>query len=257
MAFVQIVNNMTLLLIICINFAISLLSLIGLSITAYKQLKKSQLTSIFISFSAGTLIATAFINMISEALHEGGEEIIFYTLVGIIFSFLMERTMVWYHHHHDDTHNIKPTGPLVLFGDAIHNFIDGVAIAATAVVSPIAALSASIGIAAHEIPQEFADFMILIHAGYTRKKALFFNFLSAFTSVVGGIVGYFFLQTIDEALPVALAFSAGTFIYIAAADLIPSLHEKQHSRNAVVQTVSFLTGIILIFFISSIFAHAH
>jgi len=196
-------------------------------------------------------LSAAFLNMLSEAIHVGGEEMLIYTLFGIVFSFFMERSVLWYHHHHDDTHNIKPSGSLVLFGDAIHNFIDGVAIAATVTISPMAGISAAIGIAAHEIPQEFADFMILVHSGYEKKRALLLNFLSALTAVAGGIVGYFFVNRIEGALPIALAMTAGIFIYIAAADLIPELHEDHHKQSSMTQIIPFVVGILLIIVLAS------
>lgn len=246
---------MALFWIILINLIISLLSFVGVSTFASKNLLKGRLTCIFISFSAGVLLSAAFLNMLSEAIHVGGEEILIYTLFGIVFSFFMERSVLWYHHHHDDTHNIKPSGSLVLFGDAIHNFIDGIAIAATVTISPMAGISAAIGIAAHEIPQEFADFMILVHSGYEKKRALFLNFLSALTAVAGGIVGYFFVNRIEGALPIALAMTAGIFIYIAAADLIPELHEDHHKQSSIVQIVPFIVGIFLVIAISSFTIH--
>jgi len=246
---------MTLVWIILINLAISLLSFVGVSTFASKNLLKGKLTCIFISFSAGVLLSAAFLNMLSEAIHVGGESILIYTLLGIVFSFFMERSVLWYHHHHDNTHNIKPSGSLVLFGDAIHNFIDGVAIAATVIISPVAGISAAIGIAAHEIPQEFADFMILVHSGYEKKRALFLNFLSALTAVAGGIVGYFFVNRIEGALPIALAITAGIFIYIAAADLIPELHEDHHKQSSMTQTIPFVVGIILIIVFASFSNH--
>lgn len=242
---------MTLFWIILINLAISLLSFVGVSTFASKNLLKGKLTCIFISFSAGVLLSAAFINMLSEAIHDGGEEVLIYTLLGIVFSFFMERSVLWYHHHHDDTHNIKPIGSLILYGDAIHNFIDGVAIAATIIISPVAGISAAIGIAAHEIPQEFADFMVLIHSGYDKKRALFLNFLSALTAVLGGFAGYFFVNTFEGTLPIALAITAGIFIYIAAADLIPELHEDHHKQSSATQIVPFILGIFLILAISS------
>lgn len=242
---------MTLVWIIFINLAISLISFVGVTTFVSKKLLSKKLTCVFISFSAGVLLSAAFINMLSEAIHTGGEEVLTYTLFGVVFSFLMERSVLWYHHHHDNTHNIKPTGSLVLFGDGIHNFIDGVAIAATVMISPVAGISAAIGIAAHEIPQEFADFMILVHSGYEKKRALFLNFLSALTAVAGGIVGYFFVNRIEGALPIALAMTAGIFIYIAAADLIPELHEDHHKQSSFTQIVPFILGIFLILAISS------
>jgi len=248
---------MSLFLIILLNFIISLMSLVGVSTIAVKSIFKKRLTCIFISFSAGVLLASAFLNMLAEALHDSNEEILIYALGGMVFGFLMERSVLWYHHHHENTHNIKPTASLVLFGDSIHNFIDGIAIAATTVVSPIAGISTAIGIVAHEIPQEFADFMILVNAGFGKKKALIYNFFSALFAVVGGIVGFYFLQLFSGLLPISLATTAGIFIYIAAADLIPELHEDYKKNKSLEQVVPFMIGMTLIYLMAQFFTHAH
>lgn len=252
MASARVANNMTLFWIILLNSAISLISLIGVSTFLIKYLRKSQFSGFVISFSAGVLLSSAFLNMLTEAVDESNGSILIYALFGMVIGFLMERSMLWYHHHHSETHNIKPTASIVLLGDAIHNFIDGLAIAATAVISPQSAIVMTIGIAAHEIPQEFADFMILVHSGMKRKTALFYNFISALTAIFGGIAGYFFINRFHYLLPVALALTGGTFIYIAAADLIPSLHENYHKNKSRNQTFAFLLGIFLIYFLSVI-----
>jgi len=241
---------MTLFWVVFLNFLISLISLVGIFTITAKIASQGKLTCIFISFSAGVLLAAAFLNMLSEAIQVGGESVLIYALLGMVLGFMMERTVLWYHHHHDDTHNIQTSANLVLFGDSIHNFIDGVAIAATTVVSPIAGITTAIGIAAHEIPQEFADFMILKNAGYKNKKALIYNFISATFAILGGLVGFYFINQISGLLPLSLAITAGIFIYISAADLIPELHEDSHKNSKAEQLVPFFAGILLIFLIS-------
>lgn len=249
---------MILLSIIIANSAVSLLSLVGLMIIGLTKKTSRPITMLFVSFSAGVLLATAFLSILTEALHDGGTELVLImTLTGIVFSFLMERFLLWYHHHHENTHNLHPTVILILGGDGVHNFIDGIAIAATFLVSPILGMTTTLAIAAHEIPQELADFMVLTHTGLSRKKALFYNFLSACTAVVGGIVGYFSLQTLEGSLPIALALTAGIFIYIATADLIPELHDDVKKKNASLQVVSFICGIVIVYILTELIGHTH
>lgn len=258
MAGAEIVLNMSILTYTIIaSFVTSLVSLIGIVFLLGKTSSYEASSKSMVSFAAGVLIATAFINILNEALHEGPiDMVLLVTLAGIVFSFFMERFVLWYHHHHNDMHNIKPSAYLVIMGDSIHNFIDGIAIAATFSVSVPLGIITTVAIMAHEIPQEIADFMILVRSGFTRQKALMFNFLTALTAVLGGIVGVLLVNTYSNILPSALAFTAGIFIYIAAADLIPELHENHDRSKPLNQAVPFVLGIALIVFITQ-FMHVH
>lgn len=212
-----------------------------------------------VSFAAGALLAAAFLNILPEAL-EGLETFTAMTwaMVGVVGAFLMERSLLWYHHHHDETHNINPTSLLVVFGDGIHNFIDGLAIAAAFLVHPVLGMTTTLAVAAHEIPQEIADYSILRHCGMTRKKALLMNFGSGLASVVGGLVGFYFLQDSTTMVYYALALAGGIFIYVSAADLIPELHHSQtREQGWILQTVMFIVGIVLIMLITVNTPHSH
>ncbi|PIQ73878.1 ZIP zinc transporter [Candidatus Roizmanbacteria bacterium CG11_big_fil_rev_8_21_14_0_20_36_8] len=248
---------MTLLIIITLTVAISLLSFVGIFLTKASMFSKRKFSHISVSFAAGVLIAAAFIQILPEAFHTTDDQdtLLFATLCGLVIGFLMERSLLWYHHHHENTHNLHPTALLVLFGDGVHNFIDGIAIAATTLINPALGLTTTIAIAAHEIPQEFADYMILRNKGMSKNKALFLNFISALTAVVGGILGYFLLQQVESMIPLALGVTAGLFIYIGAADLIPELHEESDKNNAIQQTVPLLLGILIIFLLSRFLSH--
>lgn len=215
------------------------------------------MVGVFVSFAAGTLLTSAFVNILHEAL-EGGEiyPVLLLTLSGMIFSFFLERFFVWHHHHHEDMHNMEPSAWLVIIGDGVHNFIDGLAIAATFVASPLIGWATTLAVAAHEIPQEIADFSVLRHSGVKVKRALWLNFLSALTAILGGIVGFYSIQQFDNILPLALGFTAGIFIYLSSADLIPSLHEEYHSGGIIRQVVPFVIGVIMILVLSQLFAHA-
>lgn len=240
--------------IIAANVIISLISLVGLFYLVSRKLFNKQNTHYLVSFAAGVMLSTAFVSMLPESL-EGGDtkSILLATLGGIVFGFFLERFLLWYHHHHEDTHNIKPTAFLVVIGDAIHNFVDGLAIAATFLVSPIVGLSATLAIAFHELPQEFADFSVLLNCGLDKKKAVFYNFLSALTAVIGGILGFYFLQKFEMFTPYTIAVSAGIFIYISSADLIPELHQTHKKGELISQVLPFIFGIILMMVLNRVF----
>ncbi len=238
------------------NLIISFVSLLGLFTLVSKKLQSKKLVEISVSFAAGILLSSAFFSILAEALEEQDAHVVLiYTLIGMILSFLMERFFLFYHHHHEDTHDIHPSAMLVIVGDTIHNFIDGFAIAATFIVAPALGITTTLAIAAHEIPQEIADYSILRHAGLSARRAIQFNFISALTAVIGGIVGFYFFNTFHDVLPLALGFTAGIFIYVASADLIPSLHEKYSNHKSIVPVISFIAGIVIIYLISTLIVH--
>jgi len=250
--------NSTLIQIVTANFIVSLVSLVGLFYFYQKKIFTEKTTHYFVSFAAGVMLSTAFVSILPEALEEGDiHEVLYFALGGMIFGFFLERFLLWHHHHHDDTHNIKPTVVLVLIGDAIHNFVDGIAIAATFIVNPALGISTVIAVAAHEIPQEFADFSILLHCGLKKNKALLYNFVSALTAVIGGIVGFYFLQRFEVYAPHVIAISAGIFIYISTADLIPELHKNHKKGELVAQVLPFILGIFLMVILSQVLGHQH
>lgn len=240
---------MTLVWILISSLIISLVSLIGGFGLVYRFTKNPQYLTFFVSFAAGVMLATAFFDLFPEALGMGGSQSVFLpALLGIVLFFFLERFVLWFHHH-DDDHHFKPSALLINLGDGVHNFIDGVVIAATFITNPSLGLVTTLAIAAHEIPHELADFSVLIHSGMGRGKALFYNFLSALTALLGSILGYFFLERIAGALPFFLAFTAGMFIYIACSDLIPDLHQEFKEKKNWVQVIPFLVGIGLIYFV--------
>jgi zinc and cadmium transporter len=211
------------------------------------------MSAYLVSFAAGVMLAAAFLDILPEALEMAGENIdmvLITALLGIILFFFLERFVLWFHHH-DEPHGTKPSALLILVGDSFHNFIDGAAIAATFMINPGLGLITTLAIAAHEIPQEIADFTVLVHSGLTRARALFYNFLSALTALLGAVLGYFFLGTLQNILPLSLAFTAGMFIYIACSDLIPDLHQEFRRERRWVHSIPFILGIVLLWFIIS------
>lgn len=207
-----------------------------------KHLKKILL--FLVSLAAGTLFGDAFIHLIPETAEKYGFDLTvsMALIAGITSFFILEKIIHWRHCHNMEceTH-VHPVGPLTIFGDGLHNFIDGTLIAGSFLVDVKLGIATTIAVILHEIPQEIADIGILLHAGMTKGKALFFNFLSAITAILGALA---VLAIQNENLTRLLVpFTAGAFIYIAGADLIPELHKETKSRNIIVQLISFLVGI--------------
>lgn len=238
--------------ILTFSFIGSVVSLSGGLLLLYREkfaYKTSHLTA---SFAAGALLATAFWDLLPEA-SEGGEGIYFWVLVGIIAFFLLERFIRWFHHHHEhETGDKSQTIPLIMIGDTVHNFIDGVAIAATFMTSIPLGVVTSLAVATHEIPQEIGDFGILLKKGLSRRKIILFNLLSAVAAIFGAILTYLSGDLIKGLLPVFLSLTAGFFIYIAASDLIPEIHEESKSRLALLESFLLIFGAVSVIFLVSI-----
>jgi len=237
--------------IITANIIVSLISLIGGVLILKKQLLSKKVIPYLVAFAAGVMLTMVFFDMFPEALEQAEKignptNIFFPAFLGIIISFFIERFVLWFHHH-ESTHGLKPTVFLITIGDGIHNLIDGVTITATFLTNFNLGIITTIAIAAHETPQEIADFGILINSGLKNFQALAINFLSALTAILGGIAAFYFLQNLKGGLPFLLSFSSGIFIYIAGSDLIPSLHKEHKKQKKWAQVVPFLSGIILMY----------
>ena len=197
-----------------------------------------------ISYATGTLLGAAFLGMIPKALQHATPMAISGTvLAGIVLFFLLEKVVIWRHCHDEDCEIHSSSGPLILIGDAFHNFVDGFVITAAFLTSIPLGITASLAVIAHEIPQEVGDFAILLKNGYSRVKALVLNTLSSLTTLPGAVIAYFFLGETREAIPFILALSAASFIYIATVDLVPSLHREIGAKPALLQFVLMLAGI--------------
>lgn len=181
----------------------------------------------FVSFAAGALLATAFLDLLPEAMEMSGNDsfkIFSLTLAGIVVFFIFERIIFKYHNHSlEDPGHHHATPVLLMAGDAFHNFIDGVAIAATFLVSPALGVPTALAVAAHELPQEIGDFSILVVHNWKRAKILWINVLISLTSIAGALITYSARNFVEPFLPMLLALTAGNFIYIATADLFPEI----------------------------------
>jgi zinc and cadmium transporter len=241
---------MLLFYIITASFIVSLISFVGVIILFWKKLSTENALAYFVSFAAGIMLSAAFLDLLPEALSGDANisKMLSIVLLGVVLFFFLERFVLWFHHHHDVPESLKPSTVLITVGDGVHNFIDGVTIAAAFLASPVLGIVATLAIVAHEIPQEIADFVVLLHGGLSVTKALILNFLSGITAILGSILGYFFLEKIQGALPYFLAFSAGMFIYIACSDLIPDLHREFAKEKRWRHSIPFILGIVLLGF---------
>ncbi len=211
-----------------------------------------------VSFALGALLSVAFLDLLPHAVEDAGvaqaQGLFGTVLIGILAFFLLEKLLLWRHcHTHDceahndhEEHYHQPAGTLIVLGDGIHNFVDGVLISAAFLTDPHLGIVTSLAVAAHEIPQEVGDFAILLQSGYSKLKALFYNILSSLGTVAGGVLAYFALERVHETLPYFLALAASSFIYVAVADLIPTLHKKTHTEAVIQQMALIIAGVILI-----------
>jgi zinc and cadmium transporter len=197
-----------------------------------------------ISYATGTLLGAAFLGMIPAGLKQAPAHGVMATvLAGMVLFFVLEKLVLWRHCHDDECEVHGRAGPLILIGDGVHNFVDGVVIAAAFLASIQLGIVASLAVIAHEVPQEVGDFAILLDSGYARAKALALNTLSAATTLPGAVLAYFWLGETHVAVPYILAISAASFIYIAAADLIPGLHRQVTAAASLRQLALLLAGI--------------
>lgn len=213
------------------------------------------------SFAAGVLLGTAFLDLLPEAIHgTRGKDIniFFWTLFGIIIFFLIERSIHWFHHHeefHKDIMESKSTVPLIIISDTVHNFIDGVVIAATFMISIPLGIVTSIAVTAHEIPQEIGDFGLLLYKGLGRKKIILLNIASAAVSLIGALLTYSLGNFLENYIPIFLAITAGFFIYIATSDLIPEIHYEKRKNFAFIESLLLILGIVVIYISVSLLDH--
>lgn len=197
-----------------------------------------------ISYATGALLAGALIGLIPEALQQApAHTVLSLVLAGILMFFILEKLVLWRHCHDDDCHTHSAAAPLIVIGDAFHNFIDGVVIGAAFLSSVPLGIATTLAIIAHEIPQELGDFAILLHSGYSKAKALAFNLISSLSTVLGAVIAYFALHDVSNAIPYVLAISASAFLYIAIADLIPGMHRRVGLSPTLQQVVLILLGI--------------
>ena len=223
---------------------VSLLSLIG--IIAFFKKGFEKIVIYLVSFSVGALFGDVFIHLLPEIADNFSLKISLVVLLGIFASFILEKFIHWRHCHVETSKNHPhPFAYVNLVGDGIHNFIDGILIAGSYLVNFHTGIATTIAVVLHEIPQEFGDFGILIHAGFSKGKALFFNFISAITAVIGAVLTLILGNIFQNFTIYLLAFAAGNFLYLAGSDLVPELHKETKPAKSLLQLLFMILGIII------------
>lgn len=206
--------------------------------------RRKALIPCLVSYASGTLLTAALLGLIPHALeHTVTPPVLSTVLAGIVLFFLLEKLLIWRHCHDEGCDIHSAAGSMLLIGDAFHNLTDGVVIAAGFLSSIPVGLATSLSVIAHEIPQEAGDFAILLHSGYSTRRALLWNLLSSLSTVPGAVIAYYALGVVRSAIPYAMAISASSFLYIALADLTPELHQKVGLGNSIQQFLLMLAGV--------------
>ncbi|MEP6656392.1 MAG: ZIP family metal transporter [Betaproteobacteria bacterium] len=223
-----------------------------------------------VSFAVGALLGAVFLELLPHALQDGSPERVMMTvLAGLLAFFLLEKLVLWRHSHDNhgeagddeaavvghshgpapdagEGHDFGRSGLMILIGNSVHNFCDGIVIAASFLANPALGIATTVAIVAHAIPQQVGDFAVLLHSGYRRRKAFAFNVATGLATLVGGLAGYFSLADMQQLLPSVLAIAAASLLYVAVADLIPSLHRRPEPLETAKQLVLIALGIAII-----------
>ncbi len=232
-------------------FVVSAISLVGIFTLSLREKMLEKALFVLIAVAAGTLLGVAFLDLIPAAIEAGGTDALLYVLLGMMAFFVLERFIFW-HHCHDGKCDIHAFSYLNLVGDGVHNLLDGMVITAAYLVSIPLGFVTTVAIVLHEIPQEIGDFAILVYGGFDRKKALFYNFLSALAAFVGVALAYLF-SSAEGFFTFFLAFAAGGFIYIASADIMPELQKEIEFKKSLLQLMCLIGGIVLMWAVIRLF----
>ena len=226
---------------------VSLISLVGVLAIALNPEKLKKVLLYLVSFSAGALLGDVFIHILPEMSEQGfSSQSGMYIIAGIVLFFILERFVWWHHSHSDHKEEIHSMVYLTQVGDTLHNFIDGMIIAAAYFVSVPVGIATTIAVIFHEIPQEIGNFAILVHGGWKIKKALLMNFFSALFSVLGALLVMLFLRTMEEVPMWLIALAASSFIYISMSDIMPELQKEKDGKKSAFLVFCFILGILAI-----------
>jgi len=253
---------MLIIYIVSATVLVSLISFVGIVAVYRNAVFKDGMLKKLISLAAGALLAVTFLDLLPEAVEgvEDARAVFMMALVSFLLFFILEKYLHWHHcrciDHDPEDPNVKQHLVLTnLIGDGVHNIVDGFLIATAFMLDMRIGVITTLAVIVHEIPQEISDFGILLYAGMSKARALFFNFLFALTAVLGGIVFYFFGQHFSHLIPFMAAFAAGNFIYLSASDLIPELDDEKNAHNVIMHTGWLLLGVAVIYAVSIITPH--
>ncbi len=239
---------------------VSIISIIGIFFLALKAAKLRKIVFILVSLAVGALLGNVFFLLIPESFEaiENNNLVALLILAGILVFFIMEKFLHWHHGH--DVENLgdhpKSFGYISLMADGLHNFTDGILIAAGWMTSPEIGMATTLTVLIHEIPQEISDFGILIHAGFTARKALWLNFYAALTAILGTVITLLAGSAVQSLAHFVLPVAAGGFIYLAGTDLLPELNKDHSWKNSLIQLVMIVVGLLLMFLVSNGHHHA-
>ncbi len=228
--------------------AVSLVSLIGIVTISLSQQRLQQAIFFMVSLAVGAMFGDAFIHLLPEAFRKAGTTLTasLYILAGMLTFFLLEKFLLWRHEHLTPEHGaIHPVGYMSLVAEGLHNLIDGILIAASYLAGISVGLATTIAVVLHEIPQEMGDFGVLIHAGFSKSRALYLNFLSALLAIAGAVLALVASTQIKQLPNAVLPFTAGGFIYIAGSDLVPELHKERAPVKSLLQLGAIGIGVSL------------
>jgi zinc and cadmium transporter len=243
---------------------VSLLSFVGVFAMSLKETTLDRILFFLLSFSAGSILGAAYLELLPEAIDFLGEEQLsiaaLYITLGFLGFFFLERNIYWYHGHvHGNQSDVEEKVTVKRFvylnviGDGIHNLIDGMIIAASFFINITVGLVATVAVIFHELPQEIGDFGVLVYGGLTRYKALLVNFLSALTAIIGVFISNYFSMHVENFVGFLIALAAGGFIYLAASELIPEIQKEENIGRSMIQFVFFVLGIVLIWSVGFLF----
>lgn len=223
---------------------VSLISLIGAFTISIREDLLKKYVFVLVALAVGALLGDVFLHLLPEAYAEFENKnlVSIFIIVGILIFFIFEKFLHWHHHDHD-CKNPHPVGKMILFSDGMHNFIDGLIIGASYLVSIEIGIATTLAIILHEIPQEIGDFGVLIHSGYTKTKALLYNFISALFSIVGVLFVFTISKYIENITTFLIPIASGGFVYIALSDLVPELQKSNKTSQSILQLVSIAVGV--------------
>lgn len=233
----------------------SLAGLLGGVVLVWKSSVAKNFTVHLISFAAGVILATAFLDILPEAIEKGGESTFLLSLIGLVAFFLIEDFVLHFHHHEGHEHSLKSVVPLLVFSDSMHNFVDGIVITASFIADPSLGFLVALATFFHEIPQEVGDFAVLLTSGLSKGKVVAINLLSALSTFLGAGLTLFLSGRSESLIGPLLGLSAGMFLYISSADILPQIVEASKKVSKIQTAGLFLAGILLVFLLTNFIPH--
>jgi zinc and cadmium transporter len=233
----------------------SFAGLAGGLLLLWKENLAKKFSIYLISFAAGVILSATFVDLLPEAVHEGGEGVFVLMLIGLVAFFLIEDLFLHFHHHEKHEHSLKSAVPLIVFSDTVHNFIDGIVISVSFLANPNLGFIVALATFFHEIPQEIGDFGVLISAKLSKIKVLGANILSSFATFLGVGLTVLLSEKLANLIGPLLGLACGMFLYIALVDILPELVKTEKNKDKIKIAGSFLFGVVLMVLLSSILPH--